>query len=111
MELEPSETPGLPRCPGCLRTTGPPGALCPYCGSRYPDPGAGAISEVLWVVAICGLGLAALLSGVSEGVAGVVGLLGVMALFGALSASSRARGRVGPAQARQVSCCGCSCVV
>lgn len=112
MELEPSEQPpGLPRCPGCLRTTGAPGALCPYCGSRYPDPGARATAALLWIVAIGGLGLAALLSGVSEGVAGVVGLIGVLALFGALSAGSQARGRVGPAQQRQLSCCGCSCVV
>jgi hypothetical protein len=111
-DLEPSEMPpDLPRCPGCLRTTGPPGALCPYCGSRYPDPAAGATATVLWVIAAAGIGLAVLLSGLSETVAGIVGLIGVIALFGAISSGSQARGRVGPASQRQVSCCGCSCVV
>src|SRR4051794_8046447 len=111
-DLEPSESPpGLPRCPGCLRTTGPPGALCPYCGSKYPDPAAGSTAAVLWVVAAVGIGLALLLGGLSETAAGFVGLIGVIALFGAISTSSQARGRVGPVNPRQASCCGCSCVV
>src|SRR4051794_17903287 len=110
MELEPTESPE-PRCPGCLRTTGPPGALCPYCGSQYPDPNARATATVLGVVAILGIGLAVVTSGLSDTVAGVLGVIGVLALLAAISSSSRARGRIGPAHPRQASCCGCSCVV
>src|SRR3954447_15939901 len=111
-DLEPSELPpGLPRCPGCLRTTGPPGALCPYCGSEYPDAAAGSTAAVLWVVAVVGIGLALLLGGLSETAAGFIGLIGVIALLGAISMSSQSRGRVGPVGPRQPSCCGCSCVV
>ncbi|MFN8161711.1 MAG: hypothetical protein U0R52_11790 [Solirubrobacterales bacterium] len=25
-------------CPGCQQRSGPPGALCPDCGSRLPEP-------------------------------------------------------------------------
>jgi hypothetical protein len=112
MELEPYEPDGgLPRCPGCRRTTGPPGALCPYCGSVYPDPEAGAMRAVLWVVAAVGIGLALLVAGLSEAVAGVFAVIGIGAAIGALAMGSRWRGRVGPAQPRQLSCCGCSCAV
>jgi hypothetical protein len=112
MVIEPQEPESdLPTCPGCFRTTGLPGALCPYCGSMYPDPRASEAATVLGVIAAFGIGLALLVQGLSESLAGVLALIGVVALIGALSMGSRARGRIGPAQARQVSCCGCSCAV
>src|SRR5436190_20555336 len=103
--------PDLPRCPGCLRSTGPPGALCPFCGSRYPDRSARATAAGLGIIGTAGIGLALLLSGVSDTVAGIFGLIGILSLIGAASMASQARGRVGPAQPRQTSCCGCSYVV
>jgi hypothetical protein len=112
METEPTgPESGLPVCPGCLRTTGPPGALCPYCGSKYPDPKARETAALLGVVAAVGIGLALLIQGLSESVAGVFAVIGVAALIGAIAISSQAKGRVGPGQSRQASCCGCSCVV
>src|SRR5436190_22997097 len=112
MEMEPQvPSNGLVRCPGCLRSSGPPGALCPYCGSTYPDPGAGSAAAFLGVVAAVGIGLALLLQGASESVAGVFGVIGVGALIGAFAMGSRAKGHVGPVYPRQTSCCGCSCLV
>ena len=102
---------GQPECPGCRRTTGPPGALCPYCGSVYPDPSAGGAAAALWVVAVGGIGLSLLTQSVSGAVAGVLGLIGIGALIGAVGMGARSKGRVGPAVPRQASCCGCSCVV
>jgi hypothetical protein len=66
---------------------------------------------VLWVVAAVGIGLALLVAGLSEAVAGVFAVIGIGAAIGALAMGSRWRGRVGPAQPRQLSCCGCSCAV
>jgi hypothetical protein len=94
-----------------LRTTGPPGALCPYCGSVYPDPSARELAPVLGVIAAVGIGLALAVQGLSESLAGVFALVGVVALISAIAMGARARGRVGPAHPRQVSCCGCSCAV
>lgn len=111
MQRSPQPSGDLPTCPGCLRTTGPPGALCPYCGSRYPDPGAAGLAVILGIVAAVGIGLALLLQGASGSVAGFFGLIGILALIGAIGTGSQASGRVGPAQPRQASCCGCSCAV
>lgn len=112
MVIEPQEpASGLQTCPGCLRTTGPPGALCPYCGSAYPDPGAGELAAVLGVVAAVGIGFALAVQGLSESLAGVFALVGIGALIGAIAMGARVRGRVGPVHHRQVSCCGCSCAV
>jgi hypothetical protein len=111
MEIEPYPPDDLLRCPGCRRTTGPPGALCPYCGSVYPDPDAGAMRAVLFIVAAVAIGLALLIQGVSEPVAAVFAVIGVGALIGAFAIGPQWKGRIGPAQPRQLSCCGCSCVV
>lgn len=112
MEIERYEPDdGQPRCPGCRRTTGPPGALCPLCGSVYPDPSAGGLAAALWVVAVVGIGLALLTAGLSGSVAAVFGLIGIGALAGALGTGAQSKGRVGPAVSRQTSCCGCSCAV
>jgi hypothetical protein len=112
MEIEPyPPDDGNPRCPGCRRTIGPPGALCPYCGSVYPNPEAGAIRAVLFGVAAVGIGLALLIQGVSGAVAAVFAVIGIGALIGAFAIGPQWKGRIGPAQPRQLSCCGCSCVV
>jgi hypothetical protein len=60
-------------------------------------------------VAAVGIGLALLLQGASESIAGFFGLIGLLALVGAVGMGAQASGRVGPA--RQASCCGCSCTV
>jgi hypothetical protein len=66
---------------------------------------------MLVVVAAVAIGLALLIQGLSQSVASVFAVIGVGALIGAIAMSSQAKGRVGPAQSRQASCCGCSCVV
>ena len=44
-------------------------------------------------------------------VAAVFAVIGVGALIGAFAIGPQWKGRIGPAQPRQLSCCGCSCVV
>ena len=114
LEYHWNQTSGPTECPGCQRATGPPGALCPFCGSRFPSPKVGLV----------GLGLAAL--------GGFLLLIAYLATGGLLETDRRngsspveavgwltlliggaifvySVGRSGPQ--RQASCCGCSCVV
>jgi hypothetical protein len=81
-------------CPGCHTTTGPPGALCPACGSRFPSP---RVAMVGIAVALLG-GFFLFLEGVGW-LCALVG--GGMVVYSV--------GRSGPQ--RQSSCCGCSCAI
>jgi hypothetical protein len=66
---------------------------------------------VLFVAAAVAIGLALLIQGASGAVAAVFAVIGIAALIGAFAIGPQWKGRVGPAQPRQLSCCGCSCAV
>ena len=103
-------------CPGCKTTQGPPGAICPACGSRYPSPKAGLVGIVLFALGALLLLLALIVNGgllqeTSSGASKTSGLEGVgwFALIAGLVGLFYSVGRNGPKS--QTSCCGCSCVV
>jgi hypothetical protein len=104
-------------CPGCRKTTGTPGALCPACGSRYPSPrtimvgfAVGLLGGLLLLIALVATGGLLQESSANgefnistvEAMGWLFGVVGVgMVIYGV--------GRSGPE--RQQSCCGCSCAV
>lgn len=93
----------LVTCPGCHTTAGHPGALCPACGSRYPNNQLAAVGvgALLAGVTVYGLGALVHVDTIS-GIGALIGFIGLgLAVYGS--------GRVGPAQ--QQSCCGCSCLI
>ncbi len=103
------DAPGLVLCHGCRQMSGPPGALCPGCGSRLRDPSAREPALAAGAIGLALVGIAIALQNAAEGVASVVGVIGFLALIGAAVLGAQAAGRVGPQ--RQASCCGCSCAV
>lgn len=105
---------GATQCPGCQRAVGAPGALCPYCGSRFPSPRVGLVG--LAIAAVGGLLLLiayATTGGLLEDnrfeSASPVEGMGWLALIVGGGMFIYSVGRSGPQ--RQSSCCGCSCVV
>jgi RNA polymerase subunit RPABC4/transcription elongation factor Spt4 len=105
---------GPTKCPGCQRSMGTPGALCPYCGSRFPSPrvgligiGVAAIGGVLLLVAFISTG--GLLETHRRDGSSTIEGLGWLALIAGVVMFVYSVGRSGPQ--RQASCCGCSCVV
>lgn len=97
-------------CPGCVQTKGPPGAICPNCGSRFPNPSMKEPAQGLAVLGVVLILLAVAINGVSEDAATWIGVIGVLSLIGAGAAWGSYSGRVGP-QPEKGSCCGCSCLV
>jgi hypothetical protein len=66
----------------------------------YPNPEAGAMRAVLWIVAAVAIGLALLVQGASGAVAAVFAVVGIGALIGAFAIGPQWKGRIGPAQPR-----------
>jgi len=65
-------------CPGCKSTQGPPGALCPSCGSRYPSHQVAVAGLVILLAGAAVFGIGALAE--SDGAEGVGVLIGVAPL-------------------------------
>ncbi len=114
MAPDPAQDPppsGWVLCPGCRQRSGPPGALCPDCGSRLPQPqkaeSAGALLAIGLVVGAIGYAIYAASGHGSFGA--VVLLIGIIVFGVGLAQGSDVAGRIGPE--RQASCCGCSCAV
>ena len=108
-----AEAAGNTDCPGCRKTSGAPGALCPACGSRYPSPRAavaGAIAVgVGGVLLLLALAIQGGLGGGSSGDIGSLEGFGWLLVIGGFIGVFYSVGRSGPE--RQSSCCGCSCLV
>lgn len=109
-----AEATGEEVCPGCHKTTGPPGALCPQCGSRYATPrvglvglGLGALGGLLLLIAYLTTG--GLLETDRRESMSTVEAVGWLALVVGGGMFIYSIGRAGPE--RQSSCCGCSCAL
>ena len=107
---------GAVECPGCHTTAGPPGALCPACGSRFPSPRTAMVGIALALLGGFFLLLALIFTGgllqetrrgeTDVSTVEVFGWLFAVVGVGMLIYSV---GRSGPQ--RQSSCCGCSCAI
>lgn len=114
LEYHWNQASGQTQCPGCQRSTGAPGALCPHCGSRFPSPraglvglGVGALGALFLLVSYLATG-GLLETNRREGMSTIEGLGWVTLLIGGATFVYSV-GRAGPQ--RQSSCCGCSCAV
>jgi DNA-directed RNA polymerase subunit RPC12/RpoP len=93
----------LATCPGCGTTQGRPGAMCPYCSSKYPNDAliAAGIKVALGGGALYAFGALAKSDTIS-GCGVLVALIGAGMFASGL-------GREGAQQ--QQSCCGCTCLL